>query len=860
MLVAPTDAEPRNLYETEVARIRENFFRTGDGRLAVDRRAALVDLLVTRLHRQFLDGSEVCLIAIGGYGRHILFPYSDVDLLFLFAGAGAEKSHREAIAAISRSLWDLGLRLSPTTRTLAECTRVSPDNAEFSVSLLDARLLAGDAKLFFRFHDELIPQMIARDGLELVRSLVELTRRRQSKYGNTIFHLEPNVKDAPGGIRDYHLATWLAVLAELERSRRWVLPERLWPSVIAEPTSRAFEFLCAVRCLLHYHRGRDDNQLTYELQAEAAGAGIGCVPGEKARPEEWMRGYFRHARWLFRLATELLDEASAKRSSLYGLFEDWRSRLSNTDFQVLRGRVFPRQPTELKDLRTLLGLFEFVARHGFELSREAERAVQEALAQLGQLVPWSLGLWPQFRRMLGLPHSATALRAMHRLGVLGSLFPEFRVIDSLVIRDFYHRYTVDEHTFLTIETLHHLRGAEGDGQPRFREILEELEQPELLFFALLFHDIGKGLPVEDHIQGSLGALEGILERLGIAARDRETIRFLVGQHLLMSATLLRRDIFDPETVRSLAETVGTTERLKMLCLMTYADIRSVSPEALTPWKAEMLWQLYAEAANFLNRGLDDARFHAGGAERAQVEQIRAQLSGPAEPEELDAFLEGFPRRYLLTHSPEEIAGHCEMARRVEGGSAEVLLEPRGHSYDLTVVTRDRPFLFAQITGTLAAWGMNILKADAFANAAGMVLDTFRFTDQFRTLELNPSEVARFEQALRDVLAGRVSLKTLLSGRVGRARPQRAKVPVQTELRFDNPSASHCTLVELIARDRPGLLYGVSSVFAELGCNIEVALIDTEGQKAIDVFYLTYQGKQLDTSLQAALREALLKRL
>ncbi len=863
MPAAPTDAVPRSLYEAEAARIREDFLRTGDGRLAVEQRAALVDLLVARLYRWSLgeapDGPErVCLIAIGGYGRRLLFPHSDVDLLYLFADAEAEKSRREAIAALSRSLWDLGLRLSPTTRTLAECTRVSADNAEFSISLLDARLLAGDAKLFFRLHDELIPQMIAREGSELVRSLAELTHRRHAKYGNTIFHLEPNVKDAPGGIRDFHLSDSLAVLTELERSRRWAAPQELWPAAVAEPTRRAFDFLGAVRCFLHYRQGRDDNQLTYELQAEAAAAGIGHPPGERTRPEDWMRGYFRHARWLFRLATELLDEASARRSSLYGLFEDWRSRLSNADFQVLRGRIFPRQPAALKDLRTFLDPFEFVARHGFELSREAERAVEEALAQIGPLAPWSLALWPQFRRLLASPHSAAALRAMHRLGVLVSLFPEFRAIDCLVVRDFYHRYTVDEHTFLTIETLHRLRGPEGEGQPRFREILEELEQPELLFFALLFHDIGKGLPDEDHIRGSLGALKGILERLGIASRDRETIHFLVAQHLLMSATLLRRDIFDPETVRSLAEAVSTTERLKMLCLMTYADIRSVSPEALTPWKAEMLWQLYAAAQNFLNRSLDDARFHAAGAERAQVEQIRARLSAPAGAEALDAFLEGFPRRYLLTRSPEEIAAHCEMARRVEGNLAEISLDSRGHSYDLTLLTRDRPFLFAQITGTLAGWGMNIVKADAFANAARLVLDTFRFTDPFRTLELNPSEVARFQQSLRDVLAGRVNLESLLRGR--RARPPRAKVPVPTEIRFDDVSASHSTLLELIAWDRPGLLYDVSSVFAKLGCNIEVALIDTEGQKVIDVFYLTCQGKRLDSSLQAALREALLEKL
>jgi [protein-PII] uridylyltransferase len=853
----------RDLYERESADLRQTFERTGDGSAAIRRRASIVDNIIGKIWAGLAGDKErtgIALVATGGYGRRELFPYSDVDVLYLCANEAVERDFHQDLRAITQAMWDIGLRASPATRTLKECDKVNPDNLEFTISLLDRRFLCGDLALYRRLETDILPSLALRDWDSIVQNLTEIARARHTKYGNTIFHLEPNIKECPGGLRDYHLAQWLALLNTLHETKAW--PKSGGNALYGTHSEReyAFDFLAAARCFLHYRHKRDNNVLDWHSQDEAAAHSIGLETRGSADPAYWMRTYYRQARTIFRRASLLIDALPPPRRSFYKQFRRKRTPIPGTDFFLEQGRLDLAESATGIDGEAILHIFGVIANHGYKLSQDAEDRIVDNLPVLAVQMPEGPFLWNNLREVLIGPYAAHALRTMHALGILELLIPEFHGIDSLVIRDSYHRYTVDEHTFLVIDNIHALRQPHHEWEKRLSGLLTEIDRLDLLLLSILMHDTGKARRTGDHALQSIELAENLFARLEFDTEERETVRRLIRTHLDMSAAL-RRDIFSPETVRAFAEKMVSQQHLKMLTLMTYADIKAVSPDALTPWKAENLWQLYIGASNVIDRSVDEARYHVAS-DPAILNRITALVADRASGRDANAeqalrvFLEGLPQRYLQTRLPDQIRDHFQMAATLSEEPIQVAFRVHRQLNELTVITFDRPYLFADLAGVLSAWGMNIVKADAFSNEAGVIVDTFQFADPFQTLALNPSEIDRFSSSVRDVVSKKVPVEKLLESRRHANRRTQAKVAVETRIEFDNESSSHSTLLQVVAQDTPGLLRAIVLVFAQHNSNIEVALIDTEGDMAIDVFYLTTNGKKLNEPLQHELANSL----
>lgn len=794
---------------------------------ALEERAAAVDAQVLHAWQQHLAKSApagAAILAVGGYGRRQLFPYSDIDLLLLFASDKTAAARKEEIAGFLQQLWDSGLRMSQSVRTPAECCELHEGNIELSVSLLDQRYLAGDAAVYGAMLAK-FPRFVHGQRDALVRHLSRMTRERHGRFNGTFHHLEPNIKEAPGGLRDLQLVSWLAQIAG-------TMPQAFSGLVHLPELDDARRTLFTLRGYLHRQAKRDSNILTFDAQewiAEQMGVEETAV----------MSSYFRGARTVYRSALAALETEEARASSLFAQFRDRRARVSNADFTVARERIYLRAPQQLAaEPELALRLLQFVGRHGMRLSLEAEQKIPPQLAAVRQYFAQPRPVWPALCEALSLPHAPLALRVEYETGLLTALFPELEAIDSLVIRDFFHRYTVDEHTLVAIQTLVNLRGEQAPPASSFAGLVSEIEQPGLLVFALLFHDVGKGSQHEGPIDGSLRLAGEVMERIQMPAAERDSVRFLIQHHLDMSATMNGRDPFDPSTARDFAHAVGTVENLKKLTLITYADISAVNPAVMTSWRAEQLWQLYLLTYNELTRELETER----------IEE--------ADSPEQSAFLEGFPKRYLRTHSESDVTRHMKLEQESRTRGVAVDLEKVGSIYRLTLVTVDRPFLFATIAGTLSSFGMNILKAEAFANRRGAVLDTFSFSDPLRTLELNPSEMDRLKLTVDRAVLGRADVKQLLRSRPRTAPPSR-KARIEPKIHFDSQASQSATLIQVVAEDRPGLLYDIASTISSHKASIDVVLIDTEAHKAIDVFYVTADRRKLLPEKQEELQNALL---
>jgi [protein-PII] uridylyltransferase len=449
------------------------------------------------------------------------------------------------------------------------------------------------------------------------------------------------------------------------------------------------------------------------------------------------------------------------------------------------------------------------------------------------------------------------LSEMHDCGLLGRVFPEFQAISWRVVRDFYHKYTVDEHTLLTIRNLERLTGDVENGRQRFANLLAGLAAPELLVLALLLHDVGKWRD-DDHEYESERMADAALARLQITGEARETVLFLIRHHIKMSLVAFRRDTEDPDVVTGFADFIGTEDRLKLLTLLTLADVSAVSPDTLTPWKEELLFRLYVDTYNHLTQRYGDDRIVG---DQAGLDRLTANLPADVTKAEIERFVEGLPQRYLHLFAPAAIHQHVRLARNIKPDEVHVSLERvDGSVWSLAVATLDKPKLFSNICGVLSSFGMDIIRGHALTNPNGLVLDVFQFIDEERFLALNPDAHDQVLHVLEDVVSGRADVTKLLRGREQGVLQSRSASRFAPVVRADNEASGRYTIVDIVASNALGLLYRISRVISQHGCDVDLVLIATEGEKAIDVFHITKSGSKLTEAEQQVLTSDLLRTL
>ena len=775
--------------------------------------------------------AALAICAVGGYGRRSQFLHSDIDLLVVVDRPIGRPEER-FIKALLHPLWDLKFEVGHHVREIGDFDHLDTSNPEYLLSLMDLRPLTGDAPLIQRLETVLASSM-PQWRPKILDALVTLTDQRHSEFHDTVYQLEPDVKDGPGALRDI----WAArMLLRLGGDRRASARDESFDRLDA-----AEEFFMRVRSGLHLDTGRNANVLSYELQERAVDRFGYAGLDMRRRVERFMTDYFRDARGVTR------GLGRVRRAALPPAPTPIRFVGENLMW-VVEGITFADPVAAAGTPAEWLRAFDAAVSRNVPVADDALALIERELA-LRKYGPEALHPTDQHkRRVLEFlrPRSGLAARLgeMRDCGLLGVIFPELNEIACFVTRDFYHKYTVDEHTLLTVRNVERLLE-----NPRFGPVLRELRTPELLVLTLLYHDVGKAREGDHSVVGAEMAAE-MTARFGLNAEARHTVDFLIRSHLKMSRVAFRRDTEEPEVVRQFASMFSSEEHLKFLVLLTLADVGAVSPETLTPWKEELLWRLYVDAYNQLTLGYGDDIIDRG---QALVAALQANRPADVSESEMASFLEGLPRRYLLLFPPEAIYGHVRLSRDIEPDAAHFLLEKKAEAWELTVVSHDKPFLFSNICGVLAYFGMDILRGHALTSLSGTVLDVFQFADSDGFFERNSQGREDFDRRLRDVVNGHADVTALLRSKERSVLFRRAPVRRQPTVYFDNAHSQRYTILELVAEDAPGLLYRVSRIISEHGIDVDLVLISTEGKKAIDVFHITRGGGKLSEDAEASLK-------
>ncbi len=797
---------------------------------------ALLISLFTVKAEDIKPGGALALIALGGYGRAELNVKSDIDLMLLHGGKITPEIERLTHEMLY-VLWDTGLDIGFCIRTVSECVGLSRDDIKTSTALLDARLLLGDPQLFKLLNQAVRKKIFSKkETAKFIEEKIEETRLRHSKYGGSVYILEPNVKEGEGGLRDIHTTRWI-VQAKFGTEATPATSG----FVSAEEYARldeSLDFLLTVRNELHLLTGRKSDQLTFDHQERIA-SHFGIKGTEHSLAvESFMQRYYTHASSINHLYNLMLSRC-LQAEDKKGFF--WRKKKIHVDtnFSVTSGRLYAADGTALSsDPSVIVKAFDYAQSFDVELDVSTVDDIITALSVHGDGLYSRAGVPDTFMKILNGKSVYKTLAEMHRLKVLEKIIPEFAGITCRVQHDIYHIYTVDVHTLFAVREIERLRHEYKSEHSLLSTLLEETPNQAVLVLAVLLHDIGKAMG-KGHAEKGAAITPDICKRLGLTEDDANMIRFLVKNHLILADTAQYRDIHDEKLVIEFAKRVGEIERLNLLYLLTFADVRAVGPDVWNHWKGALFQELYFKALSVLERGTfepEDVETRITAVKEKVIKLLKPEGIGKAYIEEYFTLL---PQRYFLSTHADFIAEHVKIVH--EMGTKQCGLFVRQDTYrqytEMVVCTYDLHGLFSMITGVMAANAVNILGAQVNTLKNGMVIDVFQVNSPTGELISDSSKIKRIEDGLAEVIAG----KTKVAALVGKRRPsildKKAKPRVKTHVFIDNEVSDVYTVVEIHAQNRIGLLYDITSTLTRLGIYIHIAKITTKGDEAADIFYI-----------------------
>ena len=821
------------------------------------------------------QAERMAIVATGGYGRGILAPGSDIDLLFLLPYK--QTAWCEQIAeAILYCLWDMGLKVGHATRSIDECIRQSKADMTIRTSILEARYLLGERKLYDELMARFDKEVVRGTAREFVTAKLAEREERHRRAGQSRYLVEPNVKDGKGGLRDLHTLYWIAKYVYRVQEREQLIEHGVYDAREYTRFRRCGDFLWAVRCHMHFLSGRAEERLSFDIQREIAlRLGYTEHPGQRD-VERFMKHYFLVAKDVGDLTAILcaeLEDRQAKampalsRAALSRVMAKFRPRrhchlseteefvVDNNRSNVADPRVFARDPVNL------IRIFHLAQKHDLAFHPDAMRLATRSL----KLIDAELRRNEEANRLfLEILTSKNApeivLRRMNETGVLGQFVRAFGRVVAMMQFNMYHHYTVDEHLLRCIGILSEIDAGSSTDTPFASELMRSI-QPQhrtLLYIALFLHDIAKGR-IEDHSVAGARIARRFCRRFGRSPAEVEAVAWLVEQHLVMSSVAQSRDLSDRMTIRNFAGVVQSIERMKLLTILTTADIKGVGPGVWNGWKAQLLRSLYYETEPVLTGGFSEVN-RAQRVAMAQAE-LKAELKDwPAE--RLDAYVgRHYPAYWLKVDLPQKLA-HARLLRAAEEAkqslATAVNFDTARSVVELTVFAPDHPWLLSIIAGACAMAGANIVDAQIFTTTDGYALDTIAVSREFERDEDEERRAGRIAGTIEQVLRGAIKLPEMATRLTPKVRYK--AFAIEPEVTINNAWSDRYTMLEVTGLDRPGLLFELTTTLSKLNLNIASAHVATFGERVVDVFYITdlFGAKITSPTRQAAIKRALIQ--